>query len=361
MLEIDKKIVICISGMPNNGKTTLGLHLFKNYKNSIIIHADCEISDFIYNLHPNMISDLRNIQYMYDNILTDKLKSEFLDYLHFHILTKLNIPNVNFLILEGYITKFYIEKYENELKDKSFLFNIIARNKKYRINDIAYIDISDVANKIKVSILSNVLPRITYQHFEDLNKTIKNSNSYEKFNRLNITDKLNDKIFMDLGCNTGYFCLRAISYGAKYAVGVDLNTSALEIASILKNGIYEYNNVKFISSDIFDVNEKADIILCASTFHYFREKQILFLEKYYNLLNKDGILVLECGTSEKKIDEIYVELYSRNIDPVPCHYPNKKTLISMAESVGFSFLYYGDSVKQPGDSMNRKVYHFIKK
>ncbi len=70
-----------------------------------------------------------------------------------------------------------------------------------------------------------------------------------------------------------------------------------------------------------------------STFHYFEDKQKLFLEKCKQIMNENSTLIAEIGVSQKHKEKIYVEKSKRGNKQL--HYPNDYTFRHWIDEVGF--------------------------
>ncbi len=66
---------------------------------------------------------------------------------------------------------------------------------------------------------------------------------------------------VDLGCGTGIFAIGAALLGAKEAVGVDLDTDAVDLASYQASKMGLDSKTRFISRDIRDFHERADTVI----------------------------------------------------------------------------------------------------
>jgi ubiquinone/menaquinone biosynthesis C-methylase UbiE len=114
---------------------------------------------------------------------------------------------------------------------------------------------------------------------EETRKWINKENWYQKIELSNglVTDgkvsvnnrlkyfkdiEIRDKTFIDIGCNSGGYCLWAKKSGAKKVVGCDINTKRLSQANKLKE--IENLEIEFVEKSIFDINEEFDIVFCIS-------------------------------------------------------------------------------------------------
>ncbi len=115
--------------------------------------------------------------------------------------------------------------------------------------------------------------------------------SFEKLERLKIPKNLKGKSFLDIGCNEGFFCNVAIERGASRVVGIDNDKNFINNAK----EIYGNKGIIFLHEDWYNLpNEKFDIILWASAMHYELDP-LKVLMKIANILNDDGLFILECG------------------------------------------------------------------
>lgn len=73
-----------------------------------------------------------------------------------------------------------------------------------------------------------------------------------------------DKSFLDIGCNSGGYCLWAKKNGASKVVGIDIATKRIRQAQRLKE--IENLDITFLEKNLFDLNidEQYDIIFCIS-------------------------------------------------------------------------------------------------
>lgn len=176
------------------------------------------------------------------------------------------------------------------------------------------------------------------------------SNSFEKLLALRIPD-LNEKSFLDVGCNVGFFCGYAKYSGASRVVGVDFSESFIESAKL------NFPDCEFICSDWSTLpSEFFDVILMASALHYSADPSGT-LRMLMAKLNPGGVLVLEFGIiDESGIDFIEV---TRPVGDKVKH-AQLNTLQAFAHRYGFVYNYIGPSVNQVGDLISRHVVHLTK-
>ncbi len=94
--------------------------------------------------------------------------------------------------------------------------------------------------------------------------------SFPKWQVFNFPD-LKDKTFLDISCNTGWFCEKAAQQGAKVS-GLDISWQVLDVAKDrVPTGTFYLTKI-----EKFKPAQKYDYVLCSSAFHYYhhREKQI---------------------------------------------------------------------------------------
>lgn len=342
------KLIILIEGYPLQGKSYLADKLHSFYDNSEIIRTDDVLKYFFLIDYPNLWTN--NIYKMFSDGLPENVMNEVRQLL----IDIVEVSDNCVIIIDGYVLKYFEFTFKHMIK-------IEAKGYEYIIDDLTF-HISQVFAVIRNKMLDKITSN--YQTFNDLQLT-GGSNSQGKFESLKVDWLLKDKTILDIGCNNGYFCFKAVNHmrwqNAKKAIGIDINAESIDTADVLKNCIYQHKNTEFKRVDFFDYmpSEPIDVVFCLSTFHYFREKQQEFFHKCYSILSDGGLLVLEAGISEERENEIFTEQYQRGVDSVPCFYPNEFSLINMA--YGFDLTYKGESVDQPGDKIKRNVYHFKKK
>jgi ubiquinone/menaquinone biosynthesis C-methylase UbiE len=125
--------------------------------------------------------------------------------------------------------------------------------------------------------------------------------------------KIKEKKLLDVACGTGTHDKKLIENSFK-VVGVDINSEMLKIA---KNKV---KKAKFIKGDMssLKLKEKFNIIICLFTAINYN-KNISELKKtiknFYNLLNKNGIVIFDLGLTKKNTKEEFpvgMTTYSEN-------------------------------------------------
>ena len=171
--------------------------------------------------------------------------------------------------------------------------------------------------------LAKILEPSHYQTFDLIEGDKRDSDSKGKFDHSRLaTFDLVDKSILDIGCNAGYFLFKLIHKGAKSLVGIELGEKFVHVLNKLNQTVYKSPLIKAIQGDFFDhkFDQKFDLIICFSTFHYFKDNQ-LFFDKCFDLLNLGGTLLLE------------VEEYPENSLNLQSYYGGKYILSDKYKSV----------------------------
>jgi ubiquinone/menaquinone biosynthesis C-methylase UbiE len=98
-----------------------------------------------------------------------------------------------------------------------------------------------------------------------------------------------------------------------------------------------------------------DIIHCASTYHYFRDRQIEFLRAVNRALKSNGTLVLEIELSDKGNNPT-LERLSRGVDRTPCTFPNRPMFLEQINGL-FSINAEFKSIFQEGSFFDLQYFH----
>jgi SAM-dependent methyltransferase len=95
--------------------------------------------------------------------------------------------------------------------------------------------------------------------------------------------------FLDLGCNTGFYCQKAAEQGARRIVGVDLDPEVIRHArKACPQGEFHDGGWETLPDGPFDV------VVILSAIHYARDPVDL-ISKVHDRMAPDGLLVLEGG------------------------------------------------------------------
>jgi len=357
-MEVNNKLIYLISGMPNNGKTYLAHYTNTLYPNSIIIHTDDIIIDFVKEKRPERVEELNDIFTLFESFSTEDIQ-EFLQ--HFDEgLKKYFNSTFGVLIIEGYIVERYCDQIKECFPGSEFIFVDCVKTQteyNYRINDVVLNNYIDVVCYVQKLVERKLAEKTTYQYFPELGQKKTNSDTALKFELMGLNKLRPGSKFIDIGCNAGYFVIMAAKQGARLSIGVDAYREFIDIASLYSNAVFhQLGNVRFYHEDIFQfkTDYKFDHISCASTFHYFRERQKEFIGIIYDLLEPGGLFHLEIGVGTENENEAFVQKYSRSIDSDPCYYPNHKALSNYFGK--FEILSISPSVNQSGDAIPRFVY-----
>ena len=183
---------------------------------------------------------------------------------------------------------------------------------------------------------------MSYQTFADSKGS---SHSENKFQKIRLGD-LKGKTVLDLGCNEGYFCQKAIEAGAKKVVGIDQSQHFIDKAK------KRFSNIDFRCQG-WDVlpEGKFDVIIFLSAIHYEHD-QFDLLKRIKQALKPDGKLILECGVIDGE-DAKWARVH-RKVGSVL--YPTRKMLLEYLLK-DFAVRDFGESVMQPGDPVSRYVFH----
>ena len=181
-----------------------------------------------------------------------------------------------------------------------------------------------------------------YQTFDNCPGASKSS---EKWQALRLP-KLTGMRVLDIGCNEGYFCNRALEEGAAQAVGVDINEQVIEKAR------KRFPNVEFYAQTWVQLPDGPfDLILLLSSFHYAKEP-VQLLENILERLSPSGLFVFEIGMITGRKDPAWEEVHRTSGPAVFPTFPTVEKLLAK-----FAFKFAGKSVMQAGDPCPRFVFH----
>lgn len=178
-----------------------------------------------------------------------------------------------------------------------------------------------------------------YQSFEKLNiKGLRPTNyRIKKYNLLKYLKK-DDKV-LNIGSNVGFLDLTLSEY-VNNITGIEYNKYLYNIANMTKDFL-NIKNVNFINQDFNKAifKEKFNVVLSFAVHYWLQINLKDYIEKIYNLLEKDGIFVIE--SHETIITDID---FDKNIN----NFINNK----------FEILYYG---KIKDDNIIERNFFILKK
>ena len=128
-----------------------------------------------------------------------------------------------------------------------------------------------------------------------------------------IQNNIKDSICLDLFCGSGNLGIEAISNGAKLCYFVDNNIKATKVVEENVKDLNIKQNSKILNIDykrslkyFNENNTKFDLIFVDPPYDYHVIEKIIKYVSEYNLLNENGLLVLEF--EKKKLEESYNNL-----------------------------------------------------
>lgn len=104
-----------------------------------------------------------------------------------------------------------------------------------------------------------------------------------------IMPDVKNKKLLDLGCGYGENDKYYKELGAKSVLGVDISTHMIEMAN--KNNKMKDVEYKVMAmEDIYQINEKFDVVISSLAFHYIKDYNKL-ISDIYKLMNNGGYLI----------------------------------------------------------------------
>jgi len=107
-----------------------------------------------------------------------------------------------------------------------------------------------------------------YQKIKFGDKTyLDGTDRMEEYNLMFPNPPIN-KIILDIGCNVGYYCMKASQEGAEYCIGIDNFEKGINTGKEIVKDI-SLNTVNLIHQNIFDFTSALlfDIVLCINFLH----------------------------------------------------------------------------------------------
>jgi 2-polyprenyl-3-methyl-5-hydroxy-6-metoxy-1,4-benzoquinol methylase len=349
--------VILVYGNSGNGKTTTAIKIKDLDQYNKVIHTD---GIFLYENSPQLI----DLYFKSNQDVSCAARSEeFLYYKHIYIFAIIqeieqilkSTSYVSNIIIEGYALMFCLKEITDFFNKRDLRIYLLEM-----INFNIFIDQKEITfNEFQNVLYSKeVLNKSNYQSFDFLNDIVKDSSSLNKF-ILSGLDKinLNDKVLVDFGCNCGYFLFKLKDKNCKL-IGVDVSKDVLKIAYDINRSFIKTDNITLYNMSCFDFTEKVNVVFAASMFHYLIDQQQQFIDHCYNILNINGILLLEI---EEHTDNENINTFKiARRDGESClNYPNEKKIHQMIHRK-FYVKSKTISSHQSGSFFNRYFYHLIK-
>lgn len=174
-----------------------------------------------------------------------------------------------------------------------------------------------------------------YQTIE-LPSGLKTPGKFPTHKRTAIFDEIDftGKTVLDVGCNSGQYCLMAKERGAKEVIGVDINTVRIEQGRTL--AAHEGLDVTFYEQGIFDLGSfkrKFDIVLCIAV---LTEVQNIFgaIEQLKGVIGGQALIELDIAkplvyvSASKKWIKGYETLSRRTAVAEVRQYKNGEWMVS---------------------------------
>lgn len=400
-----KTPILFITGNPSIGKSTLANAFVRYYGSTVsvvatdalvmsiimgLIQTDKDLEKELLTIMPGKPKHLSISKFL-------KLKLISLEYLIRKInieLAVINDKNPSLIIIEGQVEDYFLplQQYFNHnmahdlqaSSEKELFFpcdyitisperNVVYQGKIFNIGDAhtreenehALID-SVREQNVQRAIENLKIKDLNYQNFSELTPgAIGSSKSNEKFILSKLESLVKDKkTMLDIGCNAGYFCFQSGKVNPNLRItGVDVHAGVIEQAKNINRYIYFNNNINFLHGDFLAVETlhgvTFDFIMCFSTFHYFREQQLFFLEKCHRMLTDNGTFLLEVELSNRA-EGSFVDKIKRGVDSVECYFPSKEFFENMIKNL-FTIQDVRQSSFQKGSVYNRYFYELGKK
>ncbi len=177
-------------------------------------------------------------------------------------------------------------------------------------------------------------------------------------------DYFKNKRFLEIGPRDGEDTFRLEALSPKEMVIFDLpdktENNLTWIKKLKTNYKFIENNFMYIVKDEFDSLGKFDLIYFTGVL-YHNPEQLRFLQKIYQKLNDNGVLVLESATTRQRslinknvVEILYPSTY-RGTTTIT-HLPSKKAILSWLKMVGFNKIFESNCYKP--ENYNSKNHRF---
>lgn len=185
----------------------------------------------------------------------------------------------------------------------------------------------------------------------------------------NFKDKLEDidwnsfkeKTVLDVGCNIGYYCLKAHRKGAKHVLGIDGDSKKICCANDIRD-MWNYKGLFFKEGRIEDVSRfgQFDVVICLSVYHHL-DNVFRPISELAQSVKAGGTLFFEavCPNVDKKEHVLYLQQKCNSKKEIfrIAFYPTVSTMIWILEIFFSDVKCLGPSVKN--DKMSK--YTFVAK
>ena len=200
-----------------------------------------------------------------------------------------------------------------------------------------------------------------YQRFNPEHKHTA-SDSFSKLEQVKFPLDFSGKRYLDIGCNTGFFCFAAEERGASESVGIDVNKDFVELGTKISEelGLKRTRLLNLSWDDLDKVEGKFDVVSLMSALHYRERNMHSLMENVYRKIGLGGLFILEAGISPLRPDDVLVETLVRKVDQEggsKTYYPNEKCVYDMLSQF--------DDVRKVGRSQDlderpRYVFHAVR-
>tara|TARA_B100000700_G_scaffold259403_1_gene294201 strand:- start:646 stop:1401 length:756 start_codon:yes stop_codon:yes gene_type:complete len=164
----------------------------------------------------------------------------------------------------------------------------------------------------------------------------------------------NNKRILEIGPRDGEDSIRLEGFSPSEFVLIDLpdkeEINKQWLGDLKSNHKFIQANFLYMSQEDYESLGKFDLIYFTGVL-YHNPEQLRFIQKIYDKLNFDGVVVLESATTRKKklINENVVEIHYPNTyrdTTTVSHLPSKKAILSWLEMVGFKEIFISKCYEQ---------------
>jgi len=138
---------------------------------------------------------------------------------------------------------------------------------------------------------------------------------YQVWNSLLEKYSAHKKTALDMGCGSGIFSFLLAKEGLK-VIGIDAADKMIELCEVQRQK-FGINNPKFLKADFAHLDDlklqRVDILICSSVLEYIDDLEAT-LEKFCNLLNDDGLLIVSLPNASclyRKFEKYFFKLFDK--------------------------------------------------